>query len=344
VPHISLHNVSKVYPAVGNASHAVVALDSVSLDIASGEAWGILGYSGAGKSTLLRLINALEKPTSGTIFVNGRDLTALRERDLRRVRTGIGMIFQEFNLFSAKTVWGNIAYPLVVAGAASNEIAGRVKELLGFVGLSDKAKNYPEQLSGGQKQRVGIARALATSPRILLADEATSALDPDTTQEILALLKRVNEDFGVTVIAITHEMDVVQALATQVAVMDKGRIIEHGNIFDVFSHPRPPASQRFVATVVKGVPSSEDLHVLRQRHDGRIVTLSFRQGDVSQGQIFLHLARAGVEFELIYGGINDIGGRVFGHLTFALRGTVTAVEGALEKVRTLVDVSEDSGT
>ena len=176
------------------------------------------------------------------------------ERELRGIRLDIGMIFQQFNLFNSKTVWANIAYPLTVAGASKSEIAARVAELLEFVGLTDKAKNYPDQLSGGQKQRVGIARALATSPRLLLADEATSALDPETTQEVLALLKRVNREFGVTIILITHEMDVIQSIATKVAVMDGGRVIEHGDVFDVFSNPQNPSSQRFVRHRREGHP------------------------------------------------------------------------------------------
>ena len=223
---VSLTNVTKTYPAADRGGAPVVAVDDVSLDIEPGDVFGIIGYSGAGKSTLVRLVNALEPATSGSIMVDGRDLTEMPERELRGIRLGIGMIFQQFNLFGSKTVWQNVAYPLKVAGASKAEIAARVAELLDFVGLADKARNYPDQLSGGQKQRVGIARALATSPRLLLADEATSALDPETTQEVLALLKRVNREFGVTIIVITHEMDVIQSIATKVAVMDGGRVIE----------------------------------------------------------------------------------------------------------------------
>ena len=241
-------------PAADRGGAPVVAVDDVSLDIEAGDVYGIIGYSGAGKSTLVRLVNALEPATSGRITVDGRDLTEMPERELRGIRLGIGMIFQQFNLFGSKTVWQNIAYPLKVAGASKAEIAARVAELLDFVGLADKARNYPDQLSGGQKQRVGIARALATSPRLLLADEATSALDPETTQEVLALLKRVNREFGVTIIVITHEMDVIQSIATKVAVMDGGRVIEHGDVFEVFSNPQNPSSQRFVVDGREGHP------------------------------------------------------------------------------------------
>jgi D-methionine transport system ATP-binding protein len=342
MPIISLRNVTKTFPAARPGDATVAAIDNVDLEIEAGEIYGIIGYSGAGKSTLVRLINGLEKATSGRIVVDGHEVTGTRERDLRRLRLDIGMIFQQFNLFNSKTVWQNVAYPLKVARAGRDTLAPRVDELLRFVGLSDKAGSYPEQLSGGQKQRVGIARALATSPRILLADEATSALDPETTHEVLALLRRVNEELGVTIVVITHEMDVIQNLATKVAVMDSGRIVETGDVFDVFSSPREVSSQRFVSTVVRGVPSPGELKTLRQRHTGRIVTFSFRDGDASQGAVFVELARAGVEFELIYGGINDVRGRAFGHLTLALNGAPDAVDAALTVISRSVEVTEES--
>ncbi|MBN6192578.1 MULTISPECIES: methionine ABC transporter ATP-binding protein [Microbacterium] len=339
MPIVSLTNVSKTYPSRSHGEPEVVAVDDVTLDIDQGDVYGIIGYSGAGKSTLVRLINALEPATSGTITVDGVDLTTLGERELRRVRGGIGMIFQQFNLFSSRTVRSNVAYPLTLAGWSKPDIEARVTELLSFVGLSDKAKAYPEQLSGGQKQRVGIARALATKPAILLADEATSALDPQTTHEVLDLLKRVNEEQGVTIVVITHEMDVIQTIATKVAVMENGRVIERGDVFDVFSAPQNPASQRFVGTVVKGVPSPSELAVLRERHRGRLVTFSFRDGDSSQAQVFLDLAAAGLDFELVYGGINDIRGRAFGHLTLAIRGDSSAIDRALTTIGERVDVT-----
>ena len=337
---VSLTNVRKAYPAADRGGDPVVAVDDVTLDIEPGDVFGIIGYSGAGKSTLVRLVNALEPATSGTIRVDGRDLTQMTERELRGIRLGIGMIFQQFNLFNAKTVWQNIAYPLTVAGASKAEISARVAELLDFVGLADKARSYPDQLSGGQKQRVGVARALATSPRLLLADEATSALDPETTHEVLELLKRVNREFGVTIIVITHEMDVIQSIATKVAVMDGGRVIEHGDVFDVFSDPQNASSARFVSTVVKGIPSPAELAVLRERHEGRIVTISFRDGDASQASVFLELGAAGLEFELVYGGINDIQGRAFGHLTLAIRGSDAAIDAVLASIGSRVDVTE----
>ncbi|MFS0913245.1 methionine ABC transporter ATP-binding protein [Microbacterium sp. 179-I 3D2 NHS] len=340
MPIVTLTNVTKTYASRTRGDAEIVAVDDVSLSIDKGDVFGIIGYSGAGKSTLVRLINALEPATSGTITVDGTDITALKESELRRVRGGIGMIFQQFNLFASRSVRANIAYPLKLAGWSKADTEARVEELLRFVGLSDKAKAFPEQLSGGQKQRVGIARALATKPAILLADEATSALDPQTTHEVLDLLKRVNEEQGVTIVVITHEMDVIQTIATKVAVMEAGRVIEQGDVFDVFSAPQNPASQRFVGTVVKGVPSPAELAVLRERHRGRLVTFSFRDGDSSQAQVFLDLAGAGLDFELVYGGINDIRGRAFGHLTLAIRGEESAIDRALSAIGDRVDVTE----
>jgi D-methionine transport system ATP-binding protein len=343
MPIVTLTNVTKAYPSRGSGSDDVIAVDDVTLSIDKGDVFGIIGYSGAGKSTLVRLINALEPASSGSITVDDVDITTLKESELRRVRSGIGMIFQQFNLFAGRNVRANIAYPLKLAGWSKSDIDARVTELLSFVGLADKAKAYPEQLSGGQKQRVGIARALATGPAILLADEATSALDPQTTHEVLELLARVNREQGVTIVVITHEMDVIQTIATKVAVMENGRVIEQGDVFDVFSAPQNPASQRFVGTVVKGIPSPSELAVLRERHHGRIVTFSFRDGDSSQAQVFLDLAGAGLDFELIFGGINDIRGRAFGHLTLAIRGDRVAIDAALATIGARVDVTEIAG-
>ena len=252
---VSLTDVTKTYPAPDSGGAPVVAVDDVSLDIEPGDVYGIIGYSGAGKSTLVRLVNALEPATSGSITVDGRDLTgharARAPRHPARHRHDLPAV-QPVRLEDGA---GRTSPTRCRSRARSKaEIAARVAELLDFVGLADKARNYPDQLSGGQKQRVGIARALATSPRLLLADEATSALDPETTQEVLALLKRVNREFGVTIIVITHEMDVIQSIATKVAVMDGGRVIEHGDVFDVFSNPQNPSSQRFVVDGRQGHP------------------------------------------------------------------------------------------
>ncbi len=338
---IRLTRVSKQFPPSARGGVPVVAVDDVSLEVPAGQVCGIIGYSGAGKSTVLRLVNALEVPTSGSVEIDGRDITRLSERELRALRGDIGMIFQQFNLFDSRTVAGNVAYPLEVAGRSRAEIAARVEELLRFVGLADKAKNYPEQLSGGQKQRVGIARALATNPRILLADEATSALDPDTTQEVLALLQRINAELGVTILVITHEMDVIRTIADRVIVMEGGRVIEEGAVFDILSAPRHPATRRFVASIVEDVPQGAQLQTLRERHPGRIVTFTVRDGDVAQADVFAALSHHGVRFELIHGGINDIGGRVFGHLTLSLTGDADAVARAISAAAAFAPLVEE---
>jgi D-methionine transport system ATP-binding protein len=332
MPLITLSDVTKAYPPRSKGAAPTVAVDGVSLAIEEGDIHAIIGYSGAGKSTLVRLINALERPTSGTVSVAGRDLVGLDERALRQVRRGIGMIFQQFNLFESKTVWGNIAFPLTVAGIPRSEHQVRISELLHFVGLVDQAHAHVEQLSGGQKQRVGIARALATRPKILLADEATSALDPETTRDVLDLLRRVNTEFGITVVVITHEMGVVRSLAHRVSVMERGRIVEEGEVFDVFSAPRTEAARRFVAGVVPSVPDPATLTTLRSRHPGRIVSFSFADGGTDQSAIFLELGRAGVGFELIHGGIEDIRGRTFGTITLALTGDDGHIDEALARL------------
>lgn len=337
---VSLVDVTKRYPSATEKRQTVAAVDGVSLDIEAGEIYGIIGYSGAGKSTLVRLINALEPVTSGSIHVDGADVTRMRESELRTLRLGVGMIFQQFNLFGSKTVRGNIEYPLRVAGMPAAQRRARVAELLEFVGLTEKSGSYPDQLSGGQKQRVGIARALASSPRILLADEATSALDPETTHEVLALLKRVNRELGITIIVITHEMEVIQQIATRVAVMENGKVVEDGDVFEIFSEPRHHATRRFVSTVVRSVPAGEELAALRARHPGRIVTVSFVEGAQSQADVFAVLGSAGIGFELIYGGMNDVQGRTFGHLTLALTGEDPAIDAALESVARIADVVE----
>ena len=338
---IRLSGVTKTFLPQTRGEAPLVAVDDVSLDVAAGEICGIIGYSGAGKSTVLRLVNALETPTAGTVEIDGVDITGLGERELRRLRGDIGMIFQQFNLFDSRTVAGNIAYPLEVAGRPRAEIRRRVDELLEFVGLSAKARNYPEQLSGGQKQRVGIARALATNPRILLADEATSALDPDTTQEVLALLRRVNAELGVTILVITHEMDVIRTLADRVVVMEHGRIIEQGPVFDILSAPQQPATARFVASIIEDVPQGDDLATLRTRHPGRLLTLDVREGAAAQADVFAALGAHGVRFEVVHGGINDIGGRVFGHLTLAVDGETESVDRAIAAASAVATLTEE---
>jgi D-methionine transport system ATP-binding protein len=326
---VKITGVGKRYPGRGKDSAPIVAVEDVSIEVASGEIHAVIGYSGAGKSTLLRLINGLERATSGQIIVGNDEITNLPESGLREARRGIGMIFQQFNLFESKRVASNVEYPLVVAKVPKNERTRRVAELLEFVGLSDRATAFPDQLSGGQKQRVGIARALATSPGLLLADEATSALDPQTSEEVLTLLRRVNRELGVTIILITHEMEVVREIAHRVTVMNDGRAVEQGDVFEVFSNPQTSTTRRFVASALPTEPRADHLTELRSRHRGKLVSMTFRDGDVDQPIVFQTLADRGVGVSIVHGGVTDIGGRSFGKLTLELLGEDLKVEHAI---------------
>ena len=338
--HIVVDRVSKRFPPAKRGGDEIVAVDDVSLSIEQGEIFGIIGYSGAGKSTLVRLINQLEPVTEGRITIGGVPISELRGRRLREQQTGIGMIFQRFNLLTSRTVAGNVSYPLEVIGVGRAERKRRVDELLEFVGLAGRADAYPEQLSGGQQQRVGIARALAAAPKVLLADEATSALDPETTVEVLDLLARVNRELGVTIVVITHEMEVIARVADRVAVMEAGRVVEVGATYDVFTRPSTDVARRFVRTVVRALPQGDELVQLREQHEGRFFTISFTDAGASEARLFSALAKAGVDFNLVHGGVDDIQGRVYGLLTIAVRGDADAVASALQQVGPGVTVEE----
>ncbi|WP_121332772.1 methionine ABC transporter ATP-binding protein [Pseudomonas aeruginosa] len=313
---IEFHDVHKTYRVAGRE---IPALQPTRLNIQAGQIFGLIGHSGAGKSTLLRLINRLEEPSSGRILVEGEDVTALDAEGLRRFRQRVGMIFQHFNLLSSKTVADNIAMPLRLAGGFSRaEVDARVSELLARVGLSDHARKYPAQLSGGQKQRVGIARALACRPSILLCDEATSALDPQTTASVLQLLAEINRELKLTIVLITHEMDVIRRVCDQVAVMDGGAIVEQGDVADVFLHPQHPTTRRFVFEAER---VDED-----ERHDdfahvpGLILRLTFR-GEATYAPLLGTVARqTGVDYSILSGRIDRIKDTPYGQLTLALVG------------------------
>ena len=242
-PMIKIENVSKTFRGKENT---VEALKGITLEIGAGDIYGIIGMSGAGKSTLVRCLNFLERPTEGTVYVEGRDLSAMSEKELRRMRTSVAMIFQHFNLLMQRTVLDNVCFPMEIAGVPKKEARERARRYLEIVELSDKEKAYPAQLSGGQKQRVAIARALAMDPKILLCDEATSALDPTTTRSILALLKDINQKYGITIVIITHSMEVVQEICTRVAIIDAGVLAESGTVEEVFASPKSKAAKRLV--------------------------------------------------------------------------------------------------
>lgn len=252
---IQLENVSKVFHA---KKATVTALRDVSLHVSAGEIFGVIGSSGAGKSTLIRCINLLERPTSGRVIVDGQDLVGLSSSQLTLARREIGMIFQHFNLLSSRTVAENVAFPLELSNTPKEAIATRVRELLALVGLESKAGDYPASLSGGQKQRVAIARTLASQPKVLLCDEATSALDPETTLSILSLLKDIRRQFGITILLITHDMNVVRAICGRVAVLSEGRIIEEGPVREVFARPRTELTKRFIAAARYFAPAVGD--------------------------------------------------------------------------------------
>ncbi len=332
-------NVTKTY-AVEGSKDTFDALSSINFAIEAGSISAIIGGSGAGKSTLVRMINALERPTSGQVIIEGTDITTLSGKQIRELRTRIGMVFQQFNLLNSRTVYANIAFALQCAGVPKETHRDRIAELLHFVGLAEKAWAFPRQLSGGQKQRVGIARALAANPKILLADESTSALDPETTNDVLRLLKRVNAELGITVIVITHEMDVVRKIADQVAVLDRGVLVEEGDVYSVFAEPKADLTVRIVEASLHDKPSATDAAELSKRHPGRLVSVSVADGD-RVGAVLVDAVRAtDIGFEFVYGGISALQGRSVGNITLALTGSDTAIDQVVAQLRSHAKVQE----
>ena len=332
---IEFRNVSKVFKT---KDREVTAVDDVTLTVEPGEILGVIGYSGAGKSTLVRLINGLDMPTSGELLLDGTDIVGMPERRLREIRRNVGMIFQQFNLFSSRTAAGNTEYPLKLAGVDKKERERRVAELLDFVGLGERGENYPEQLSGGQKQRVGIARALATNPSLLLADEATSALDPETTQEVLSVLRRVNEELGITIVVITHEMDVIRAIADKVAVMEDGKVVEYGSVYDVFANPQTAVAQRFAATSLRNRPDEVETRELLAK-PGRLFTV-----DLTEDSGFFGAAEQarerGVAVEPVHAGIATLQERSFGKMTVRLNGDNNVIDEFLATLQRNTEIEE----
>ncbi|MFC0217308.1 methionine ABC transporter ATP-binding protein [Pseudochelatococcus lubricantis] len=319
---IRLAGVGKQFPARKDGQ-PVEALSDIDLDVPAGSVLGVIGRSGAGKSTLIRLVNGLEKPTSGQVIVDGVDVSRLPENKLRAVRRNIGMIFQHFNLLSSRTVFDNIALPLEVEGAAAPVIRERVERLMSLVGLDDKRSRYPAELSGGQKQRVGIARALATNPKVLLSDEATSALDPETTHSILSLLSAINRELGVTILLITHEMAVIRAIAQQMAVLDGGRVVEQGDVFDVFTRPQHPTTRSFLAAETGRAPPS--FVADRLAHEDApgmetVIRIIFR-GRFATHPVLAQVSRElDIDVNILGGTIDAIGGKPFGVLIVGVPG------------------------
>ncbi|HHU22757.1 MAG TPA: ATP-binding cassette domain-containing protein [Clostridiales bacterium] len=300
---IKIEGLTKTF---GSGATAVTALDNINLDIRQGEIFGIIGLSGAGKSTLVRCMNLLERPTEGKVIVDGMDLTALHEKELRQARQAIGMIFQSFNLLMQRTALDNICFPLELAGVSRKAARERARELLRIVGLEDKEKAYPAQLSGGQQQRVAIARALATNPKVLLCDEATSALDPTTTLSILELLKRLNRDLGVTVVVITHEMKVVEQICHRVVVIDNSRIQEIGTIEEVFRRPKTEAARKLV------FPQTE--HTVKFSGKGKFLRLAFNGNTTDRPIIAEMVLKCGAPVNIAFADTKVIDGRMVGHM------------------------------
>lgn len=298
------------------------ALDDVSIEIRPGEIFGIIGRSGAGKSTLVRCINLLNRPSEGTVTVDGKNLTELSEDELRESRRSIGMIFQHFNLLSSRTVYDNVALPLELVGTPKNVIREKVEPLLKLVGLTEHAHKYPSQLSGGQKQRVGIARALTNDPKVLLSDEATSALDPETTVATLALLKRINKELGLTIVMITHEMQVVKQICERVVVMNYGKIVEQGKVVDIFMSPQHETTRALIGNVMaRDMPASilDRFRKARENHPNSdavyLLRLAFSGNEVTRPVISECSRRFNLDFNILRGTVDDVQGQTLGSLT-----------------------------
>ena len=325
---IEIQHLSKTF---AGADGDVEALRDINLKINDGDIFGIIGMSGAGKSTLVRCINMLERPSSGTVLINGRDIGALSAEELRKVRRRTTMIFQSFNLLMQRTCLANICFPLELAGMKKAEAKKRAGELLELVGLSDKANAYPAQLSGGQQQRIAIARALATDPEVLLCDEATSALDPKTTRSILELIKQINERLGITVIIITHQMSVIEDICTRVAILENGSVVEEGEVSKVFSNPASDAG--------KNIVSPEERALLESDIDERIIRLVFNGSAAAGRPVIAQMAiDEGISANILYASTRFIGDKVFGRMLLGLPRESDAAERAIAYLRRSGDI------
>ncbi len=333
---IKLSKIEKIYKGASGDVHALKGID---LEIERGEIYGIIGLSGAGKSTLVRCINMLERPTAGEVIVDGKNMIELSESELRDARKNIGMIFQHFNLLSSATVYENIAFPLTLTKTPAAEIEKKVRPLLELVGLKDKANQYPAQLSGGQKQRVGIARALASDPKILLCDEATSALDPQTTKSILALIKDINKKLNLTVVVITHEMQVIKEICDKVAVISDGVIAERGDVLDVFTNPQHKITKEFISVLLSNeLPAAfRGNEISQEKTEGSLLLLRLIfLGERADDPVLAEMIRAckGLECTMLFGNLDEIHGVPFGRMIVGLSGTENVIQSALDFLST----------
>ena len=327
---IELKHITKVFPT---ADGELTALNDVNITIHDGDVYGIVGMSGAGKSTLVRCINLLERPTSGQVVIDGKDLCVMPAKELIQQRRSISMIFQQFNLLMQRTCLKNICFPMEIAGVKAADAQKKAKELLEIVGLPDKADAYPAQLSGGQKQRIAIARALASDPKILLCDEATSALDPKTTQDILKLVKDINQRLGITVVVITHEMAVVKEICNRVAVMDHGKVVEEGTVFSVFATPKEPITRDFIKTTSNLQKIEEliadDSPVVALKPGERIVRLSYVERNPSEPLISLITQKFGITLNIIFADVEIVQNAPIGGTVAIFSGDSGQIDAAL---------------
>ena len=326
---IEIQHLTKTFTTAGGTTEA---LKDVSLTIPDGEIYGIIGMSGAGKSTLVRSINMLERPTSGKIVIDGRDMAALSEAELRAARRDITMIFQGFNLLMQRTCQRNVAFPLELAGMKRGDAMNRAAELLELVGLGDKLKNYPSQLSGGQQQRVAIARALATKPKILLCDEATSALDPQSTQSILGLIRDIHDRLGITVIVITHQMSVVEQICTRVAILDGGEVAEEGKVSEVFAAPQSQAAKRLV------YPEGYEQPVVRF-DEGKMLRVVFNGAKATKTPLIAQMALdCGITASILGASTKGIGEKAYGNMLLGIPGGDAELQRAMDYLRSIPDI------
>jgi D-methionine transport system ATP-binding protein len=334
---IELKNLSKTFSMKGGT---VEALQDITLTIPDGDIYGIIGMSGAGKSTLVRCINMLERPTDGTVTVNGLDMGSLSPAALRAARRDITMIFQQFNLLMQRSCLGNVMFPMELAGVKKGAAEKRARELLELVGLPDKAAAYPAQLSGGQKQRVAIARALASDPKVLLCDEATSALDPNTTHAILKLVKDINQKLGITVVVITHQMSVVEEICHHVAILDGGRVVEQGDVSDIFENPRTEAARRLVSPN-RGAASADFSSFAPDDHVARVV---FNGSSIDKPLVASLAAETGILVSVISADTRDIDGQCYGSMLLRLPKDVEKARGALTYMRAFEGITVEEVT